>query len=358
MTGFISQLVTKNVAYPAGGNVYFSVRKFPGYGKLSNRDIDELKAGARVEPGEEKQDPLDFALWKAAKPGEPFWNSPWGPGRPGWHIECSVMSTAYLGDAFDIHGGGIDLIFPHHENEVAQAQSAGKAFAKLWIHNGLLTVNGEKMSKSLGNYITVDKALQVCHEEVDVLKMFFLSANYRSPLDYTKENIQAARGRYDGLLGFLKRAQGITVADSSKETPSVIAQAEEKFERAMEDDMNTPMALAALDECANAGYASLEVYRSGKTQSNKSEKQSAVDSAYAVVSIAGAIKKLGGILGLFGTAIKKVSVPPEIQQRVEAREKARTSKDFAAADRLRDEVSEMGYVIEDTPRGSVVLPKE
>ncbi|MBI3011917.1 MAG: cysteine--tRNA ligase, partial [Candidatus Omnitrophica bacterium] len=170
MTDFISKLLIAGVAYETKtGDVYFSVRKFSGYGKLSNRTLDELKAGARIEPGEGKQDPLDFALWKAAKPGEPAWESPWGKGRPGWHIECSAMSTKYLGDAFDIHGGGLDLVFPHHENEIAQAQAAGKPFATYWVHNGLLTVNGGKMSKSLGNFVTVEEALKACGDEPDVL---------------------------------------------------------------------------------------------------------------------------------------------------------------------------------------------
>ena len=213
MIELISKLCIDGAAYeaaPTGAvdkDVYFAVRHFKAYGQLSNRTIDELQVGARVEPGEHKRDPLDFALWKAAKPGEPFWKSPWGNGRPGWHIECSAMSTKYLGDQFDIHGGGVDLVFPHHENEIAQAQAAGKPFATYWLHNGLLTINGQKMSKSLGNFVTVDAAIDACHGHADALKVFFLSSHYRSPVDYTASNITAAYNRWWHLARLLEDAQ-------------------------------------------------------------------------------------------------------------------------------------------------------
>ncbi|MFH1641018.1 MAG: cysteine--tRNA ligase, partial [Candidatus Omnitrophota bacterium] len=185
---FIQNLINRGAAYPSNGDVYFDIKKAKEYGKLSNQSIDKMEIGARVLPGENKRDPLDFALWKAAKEGEPSWDSPWGKGRPGWHIECSVMSSDILGDKFDIHGGGIDLIFPHHENEIAQSEGAGKEFAKYWIHHGLLTINGQKMAKSLGNFVTIQDFLKK-HKDADLLKLFYLSAHYSHPVDFTEEKI-------------------------------------------------------------------------------------------------------------------------------------------------------------------------
>ena len=337
MTGFISQLITKNMAYPAGGDVYFSVRKFPDYGKLSNRHLDELKAGARVEPGEHKEDPLDFALWKSAKPDEPSWKSPWGPGRPGWHIECSVMSTAYLGDAFDIHGGGVDLVFPHHENEIAQAHALGKPFAKHWIHNGLLTVNGEKMSKSLGNFITVDQALKDAGH-VDALKIFFLGTHYRSPIDYSARSLQAALGRYRRMINFFHRVMNtdLPIESSEQFAPSTILELQDDFISAMDDDLNTPKALAALDGLVTAGYASSE-------QSHR-----VIASSY--------LSTLGKTLGLFGGLVSR-RLSREQQELLRKREEARQRQDFAAADQIRAAFGAQGLAIEDTPEGPVVLPK-
>ena len=333
MTDFISKLLMNGIAYEAGGDVYFAVRKFPEYGRLSNRSIDELQSSARGEHpahaeapgGAGKRDPLDFALWKAAKPGEPSWNSPWGQGRPGWHIECSTMSTKYLGDEFDIHGGGVDLVFPHHENEIAQAHAAGKPFARTWIHNGLLTVNGEKMSKSLGNFITVEDALTRAGT-ADALKTFFLGAHYRSPVDYSEASITAARRRFEGIDGFLQRAAAQRAA---KAPQPVIDALRQRFIDAMDQDLNTPEALAVIDQAAQAGYG-----------------------------VAEAVRELCRVLGLFShDEPKAVEVTADVQALVQQREAARKHRDFQTADRLRKEVESQGFIIEDTPSGPLILRK-
>ena len=361
MTDFISKLLIQGVAYEAQGDVYFSVRKCPGYGRLSNRALDDLQAGARVEPGEHKQDPLDFALWKAAKPGEPSWNSPWGQGRPGWHIECSTMSTKHLGEAFDIHGGGVDLVFPHHENEIAQAQAAGKPFARFWVHNGLLTVNGEKMSKSLGNFVTVDEALAGCEDVPDILKMFFLGTHYRSPIDYTKDNLRAASKRFKDLLHLHLFANSDPIVERCAvptQLPQGLAQLRREFELAMDDDLNTPKALAVLDRLANYGYQRVV------------ELQMADDIAHVtaqqlrgqVILARDTFVALGQhAFGVFHGFIPRRpgepgSVPPAVKERVQRREIARKRKDFQTADRLRQEVEAQGFRIEDTPGGPAVLP--
>ncbi len=338
MTDFISKLLMQGAAYEAGGDVYFAVRKSEGYGRLSNRTLDDLQAGARVEPGEHKQDPLDFALWKAAKPEEPSWKSPWGLGRPGWHIECTVMSTKELGDAFDIHGGGVDLVFPHHENEIAQARGAGKPFATYWVHNGLLTVNGEKMSKSLGNFVTVEEALAACGGEPDVLKVFFLGTHYRSPIDYSATNLQAASGRYRRMVHFFHRVMNTELPTESGEavTPADILDQQDRFLSAMDDDLNTPKALAALDGLVTAGYASS-------------------DSVHRFIA-SRSMRTLGETLGLF-TGLKGWRLSPEQQQLLRKREEARQRRNFAEADKIRTDFAAQGLLIEDTPEGWVVLPK-
>ncbi|MBI2885336.1 MAG: cysteine--tRNA ligase [Candidatus Omnitrophica bacterium] len=338
MVDLIAKLVATGAAYETkGGDVYFAVRKFPPYGVLSNRTVDELQAGTRVEPGEGKQDPLDFALWKTAKPGEPSWPSPWGQGRPGWHIECSAMSTKYLGDAFDIHGGGLDLFFPHHENEIAQAQAAGKPFAKYWVHHGLVTVNGEKMSKSVGNVTSVEEVVKAGSGEPDVLKMFFLSAHYRSPIDYSPRSLQAALGRYRRVVNFCHRVMNTDAATEPGDlplAPNALALREE-FVNALNDDLNTPKALAALDALVTAGYGEAEQPRR--------------------MVIANTIFSLGKTLGLFdrfvGTRLNE-----EQQQRLRKREDARQRKDFTTADQIRAVFLTERLAIEDTPEGPVVLP--
>ncbi len=321
MIGFIRLLVERGLAYPGSDGVYFSVQEFARrypYGKLSHQKLDQMQEGARVEAGEGKKEPLDFALWKKAKPDEPAWESPWGPGRPGWHIECSTMSTALLGDTFDIHGGGQDLIFPHHENERAQSLGAGKPFARFWLHNGLLTVNGQKMSKSLGNIIRIRDVLE--KHSADVLRMFFLSAHYRSPQDFTWERLEESAHAYERLVAFLSHSE----AAGKERTPQEVREAEKKFHEAMEDDLNTPRALAALyDWVAHPGQAAGQK-----------------------------VRELGRTLGFFQAG--EGAVEPEAQKLVGQRDEARRKKDFQAADTIRRKLIEMGYVVEDTAGKTVV----
>jgi len=361
MTDFISTLLLQGAAYEAQGDVYFAVRKFPGYGKLSNRALDDLQAGARVEPGEHKQDPLDFALWKAAKPDEPSWKSPWGPGRPGWHIECSAMSTKELGDAFDIHGGGVDLVFPHHENEIAQAQAAGKPFATYWVHNGLLTVNGDKMSKSLGNFVTVDTALKACRNEPDILKIFFLGAHYRSPIDYSEKAIEAAGMRWYGLSLLLEyahheaerlRGRSKSSLAAPQERVEVVSEIENEFAKAMDDDFNTPQALASLDKLvrlSNEWRKEIE----GHPRTNPTEEDKDRHAA-SVVLAAKQLRRLSEVLGLTGlSAYQPVPSTPELQAKLDEREEARRSRNFKKADAIRDELRKQGIEVEDTSFGPI-----
>ncbi|MBI4342965.1 MAG: cysteine--tRNA ligase, partial [Candidatus Omnitrophica bacterium] len=348
MTDFIAKLLVQGVAYEAKGDVYFAVRKCPGYGKLSNRSVDELQAGARVEPGEHKQDPLDFALWKAAKPGEPSWNSPWGKGRPGWHIECSAMSTKELGDTFDIHGGGVDLVFPHHENEIAQAQAAGKPFARTWIHNGLLTVNGEKMSKSLGNFITVDQAL-ARHSHPDYLKLFFLKTHYRSPIDYSDAKMDEAKKSWEEFSRFFQHFDQVTFAvERWGNAPAAEREAQRRevdgvktsFDSAMDDDLNTPKALAALFELVNLGHQALE------TQGSRFLMARWIHEV---------LTECGMVLGLFAHGMTQESseVIQEVEAKIRERAAARAQRNYPRADAIRKELSAKGFLLTDTKHGTL-----
>ncbi len=325
MTDLIAKLFLQGVAYEAKDGVYFAVRKHPGYGKLSNRALDALQAGARVEPGEDKQDPLDFALWKAAKPDEPSWNSPWGKGRPGWHIECSAMSTKYLGDTFDIHGGGVDLVFPHHENEVAQAEAAGKPFAKFWVHNGLLTVNGEKMSKSVGNYITVEQVLKDWSHS-DYLKIFFLKTHYRSPIDYSVEKMAEAKKNWGEFSRFFQHCQQVEGEKPPVEVAALQRDFKVAFESAMDDDLNTPKALSVLFDLVNLSNGYLESLDAGKVITVKFLQQVLVEC--------------GTTLGLFLQGATEVDPPmwERIKKKIAERDAARKAKDFKKADAIRQEL--------------------
>ena len=336
MTDLIAKLLTQGAAYEAeSGDIYFSVRNFEGYGRLSNRALDELKTGARVEPGEGKRDPLDFALWKAAKPGEPSWKSPWGKGRPGWHIECSAMSTKLLGDAFDIHGGGVDLVFPHHENEIAQARAAGKPFAKVWVHNGLLTVGGEKMSKSLGNWTTVEKVLEV-YPHPDYLKILFLKIHYRSPLDYSSQRMEEAKTNWREFARFFQHYDQVTDGSASSTAVKEVKEARQRFASAIEEDLNTPVALAVLFDLVNLGHRELE--------SGKDWKRS------SITSIFNALIECGGILGLFHGGLSEESSEKRasIEEKIQERDAARKRKDFKKADAIRNELETEGFLLTDT----------
>ena len=321
MIRFIDGLIREGVAYPGSDGVYFAVRELARrrgkYGDLSRQKLDQMMENAHVDAGAGKKDPLDFALWKKAKPEEPSWPSPWGEGRPGWHIECTTMSTDLLGDEFDIHGGGQDLVFPHHENELQQALGAGKPFAKMWLHNGLLTVNGQKMSKSLGNFVTIEEALK--KHPADVLRMFFLSAHYRSPMDFTWERLDEAASAYERIITFLAHSS------VKEEGPSPI-EVRHRFFDAMNDDLNTPKALACLYELVpHPGPVAAHV-----------------------------VRELGGILGFFQSAEK---ADPSAEKLAKERDAARAKKDFATSDKIRQQLTGMGYVVEDTVGGTVVRKK-
>ena len=332
----IRKLIDKSYAYAAGGDVYFEVRKKPDYGKLSGRDVDDLRSGARIEVGEHKRDPLDFALWKGAKPGEPAWESPWGPGRPGWHIECSAMSMKYLGEHFDIHGGGQDLIFPHHENEIAQSEAAtGQPFANFWVENGLVNLGGEKMSKSTGKLFFIDDIVR--ETDPEVVRYYLLSTHYRSPIDFTHERLEEAAIAYQRLRSPLERVGAWDAADGSSPARSEgagVAEAERLFAEAMDDDFNSAKAIGHLFDLARDVNRALD-------EGIESEGR---DGARALM-------RLGGVLGLFWKKPAAQSWEPEVLELVERRESARKARDWKEADTLRARLLEMGVQVEDGPDG-------
>jgi len=331
MLQLIERLVELGSAYESGGDVFFSVRSFERYGRLSGRDVDELRAGARVEPDERKRDPADFALWKAAKPGEPRWPSPWGDGRPGWHIECSAMAATYLGEGFDIHAGGLDLVFPHHENEIAQFEAAsGRQFARWWVHNGLLNIGAEKMSKSVGNIVTLAEAIDT--HGADVLRLYYLQAHYRSPVEFSEERLVETGTAYARWLAFL-RAAGDAEPSAAGSEPDT---ARRRFRAAMDDDLSTPQALAVLFDLVSAGNAHLAAGRRAEA-----------------AALRGAFTELAAVLG-FGLerSERPTSVTPLVELLLELREQARARRDFTAADGIRERLAAAGIVVEDTSEGT------
>jgi cysteinyl-tRNA synthetase len=340
MQKFIEQLIKNDCAYVSEGDVYFDIKKAKGYGKLSNQAIEKMEAGARIALGEKKKDPLDFALWKSAKEGEPAWDSPWGKGRPGWHIECSVMSSDILGDEFDIHGGGLDLIFPHHENEIAQSEGADKKFAHYWIHHGLLTINGQKMSKSLGNFITVKNFLNK-YKYPDLLKLLFLSTHYSHPVDYTEEKIEEVKSAYVGIINLMNRLDREYGSRKQVNAGSAgaIHQFKEKFIEYMDDDFNTPRALSVLFEMVklcNIEFDSKDIHKEEKLN-------------YAL-SI---IKEMAEILGLdFLTDVPKEISDKEIELKISVRKALKKEKKFTEADQIRKELEAKGIILEDTKEGT------
>jgi len=360
MIQLISTLIQKGIAYPGGGDIFYSVEKFKDYGKLSKRNLEDMKAGARVDIDEKKENPLDFALWKASKPGEPFWESPWGKGRPGWHIECSVMSQKYLGETFDIHGGGRDLTFPHHENEIAQSEAAtGKPFVRYWIHNGFVNINKEKMSKSLGNILTIKEILKDWNPEV--LRLFFLSHHYRSPVDYSEDSFNEAKSGLDRFYSTLNTIQEELKKPLSKEkldSPVIencrkaIESFQAQFEESMDDDFNTAQALGYFYDLQTHLNSLLSISKGNPTEEIASILKQGLDHF---------IMK-GRVFGLFREdpekyldqqkkeGLKRLKLTEEeIFRSIEERNLSRKEKNWKRADEIRNDLLSKGIVLEDTP---------
>jgi cysteinyl-tRNA synthetase len=345
---FIKSLIDKNAAYEIDGDVYFSVRSFKNYGSLSGRRVDDMEAGARIKIDEKKRDPYDFSLWKPAKEGEPFWESPWGNGRPGWHIECSAMSKKYLGESFDIHGGGKDLIFPHHENEIAQSESgSGKQFVKYWAHNGFVNIDKEKMSKSLGNFLTIKEILKKYKPET--LRLFLLSKHYRSPLDFNYQSLDETETSLKKIYSLLKRLEENKINKNGTQGEFF-----KNFCKAMDDDFNTAKGIGILFNAVRYINKTLDENKVYPSDIKREIKSAYID-----------IKKIGNILGLLyktpdeffeekkKEALEKKAFDAElIENLIAERNKARKEKNWAKADEIRDKFSKMNITLKDTPEGT------
>ena len=349
MINYCERLIEKGNAYAVDGDVYFRVNSFKEYGKLSGRNLDDMMAGARVDVNDKKENPLDFALWKGAKDGEPFWESPWGKGRPGWHIECSVMSEAILGSSIDIHGGGQDLIFPHHENEIAQSEAIScTTFANYWIHNGFVNINKEKMSKSLNNFFTIRDILKICHSEA--LRLLFLMTHYRQPLEYSEDKLKEATSALQRIYTFLDEVEHIQGSKKGKNMEKEICDMKEhfikEFESAMSDDFNTPKAVAAI----------FEIVRIGNTViASKPDNETAERLKDVTAYIFNIVSKVLGIMNHSAKDwyISNLKVPlEEVESLIAKRAEARKNKDFALADSIRAELTEKGVEIIDTIEGT------
>ncbi|MEH7117735.1 cysteine--tRNA ligase [Neobacillus vireti] len=336
---FISQLVEKGFAYESEGDVYFRTRSFDSYGKLSHQAIDDLQVGARIEVGDKKEDDLDFALWKAAKEGEIYWESPWGPGRPGWHIECSAMAKKYLGDTIDIHAGGQDLTFPHHENEIAQSEAlSGKLFSRYWMHNGYINIDNEKMSKSLGNFVLVHDIIK--RHNPQVLRFFMLSVHYRNPINYSEELLESTKAAFERITtsyqNLKHRKEASTdLTDHNQEWLDKLTVLHDQFIEAMDDDFNTALAISVLFEISKlANYYLLE-------------KNTAVE---VIDAFTNKFEELFGVLGL--TLGSEEMLDEEIDALIERRNQARRDRNFQLSDQIRDQLKEMNIILEDTPQGT------
>lgn len=337
---FIEKLIEKGYAYEVDGDVYFDTTAYEDYGKLSKQNLEELEAGARIQPGEKKKNPMDFALWKAQKPGEPAWDSPWGKGRPGWHIECSVMATKYLGETIDIHAGGQDLTFPHHENEIAQTEAlTGKPFARYWLHNGYINVDNRKMSKSLGNFFTVRDISR--EYDLEVVRLFMLSAHYRNPVNFSHELLDQAKSALERLYNaknnldhLLRQTQDRELTQQEQELYDEMDGYIKKFEEAMEDDINTADSLAVI----------FDLVRDANTHLKAESSKKLVQKTYDV------FKTLTHILGIVQKK-QEMTLDEEIEALIEKRQQARAAKDWATADKIRDDLRKRGIILEDTPTG-------
>ncbi|MDE6019430.1 MAG: cysteine--tRNA ligase [Ruminococcus sp.] len=338
----VKKLVDSGHAYERNGDVYFRTRSFPEYGKLSGQPIEELQAGARIDVNDIKDDPLDFAVWKSAKPGEPYWDSPWGKGRPGWHIECSAMSSHYLGETLDIHCGGQDLIFPHHENEIAQSEAAsGKQFARCWMHNGYINIDNKKMSKSLGNFFTVREVAEKYGYEV--IRYMMVQAHYRSPINYCKELLDACKASLERLYTCRdtidRAAAAASDGDITSEAKEIFAKRKLQFETAMDEDLNTADAVTALFELAR--------------DLNKMSADSSV-SKQQLIAGAELFDTMTEVLGILYNRKKADDIPDEVKALAEKRAQARCDKDFALADQIRDEIAALGWQIKETRQGTEI----
>ena len=349
----VQKLIDNGYGYVVDGDVYYRVEKFSHYGELSGRSLDDMMAGARVEVDERKENPMDFALWKSAKPGEPYWESPWGKGRPGWHIECSTMSTKYLGNSFDMHGGGSDLIFPHHENEIAQSEGATSVhpFVRYWVHNGFITINEEKMSKSLGNFFTVAEILE--KYEPEVLRLFILNTHYRSPLDFSDARLEEAKRSLERLRtaqqNLLEIMKVITVGPDAESMAlrQKVADLREAFLEAMRDDFNTSLAISYLFALAREINVYHQAIMNGSRKPDGKLMDQIIKTWKEMKSVIGILEDEPARSGEQGTEEDDSAIEAKIAERQEARKK----KDFARADAIRDELARQGIILEDTPQG-------
>jgi len=368
MIEMTEKIIEKGYGYEADGDVYFSVETFKDYGKLSGQKLDEMKVGSCVSTGEKKRNPFDFALWKSAKPGEPSWESPWGKGRPGWHIECSAMSSKFLGLPFDIHGGGMDLRFPHHENEIAQAEAAtGKKFAKYWMHIGLLTVDGEKMSKSIGNIVNISELLKKW--DAEVIRTFFAQAHYRSPPDFSEkalkdvekslERIYRLKEKLEGFSNNAPKLEENNLASEEKEYEKNIKELVEQFEDAMDDDFNTPKAFAVIFEFVNKSNRFLESNPNGALSKYALETLLMIGDVLTLFQDekeqddSDLAKKLQSLVLKHAKGFKSTDSEEILKKLLERREEVRKNKDWKTSDQIRNELEEIGFEIQDTDKGPV-----